>query len=73
MLDDYLPWCEMITMPELLSVPNCRDPHDRPFLELTLAGGVDALVTSDTDLLALVPEFSVPIITPRELQGRSES
>jgi putative PIN family toxin of toxin-antitoxin system len=67
LLDTYLPWTETIAVPESLTVPDCRDPNDIPFLKLALAGGADALVTSDADLLALASEFSVPIITPREL------
>ena len=51
-------------------MPNPRDPNDRPFLELAIAGNADALVTGDNDLLALAPDFPVPIITPRELMER---
>ena len=42
---DYLPWCEMVTVPAGLPVPECRDPRDVPFLELALAGQADALVS----------------------------
>ena len=55
-------------MPVDLAVPQPRDPNDRPFLELALAGHADALVTGDNDLLVLADEFSIPIITPRELK-----
>ena len=51
-------------------VPHCRDPFDRPFLELALAGRADALVTGDADLLALADSFTVPILTPAALSGR---
>ncbi|MCY3562688.1 MAG: putative toxin-antitoxin system toxin component, PIN family [Acidimicrobiia bacterium] len=70
LLMDYLPWCETATVSEPSSVPECRDPHDRPFLELALAGRADALVTGDRDLLVLSSEFSVPILTPKSLRGR---
>ncbi len=63
-LADYLPWCETVTVSGPVSVPECRDPLDRPFLELALSGRADALVTGDNDLLALAPIFSVPILTP---------
>ncbi len=53
LLMDYLPWCETATVAEPPSVPEYRAPHDRPFLELALAGGADALVTDDRDLLVL--------------------
>ena len=67
-LDSYLPWAEEVNVPEGLDVPNPRDPNDKPFLELAIAGNADALVTGDNDLLALTTEFPVPIITPSELR-----
>ena len=66
----YVPWCEEIEVPEGLVIPSPRDPNDRPFLELALAGNADALVTGDNDLLVLAADFPVPIITPRELRER---
>ena len=70
LLADYLPWCETVNVSAPPAVPACRDPFDRPFLELALVGHADALVTGDGDLLALVPVFSVPILTPHELKDR---
>ena len=70
LLMDYLPWCEAVRVVEPPSVPECRDPHDRPFLELAFAGRADALVTGDRDLLVLSSEFSVPILTPKSLRNR---
>ncbi len=70
LLADYLPWCEIIDVPEGTSVPDCRDPSDRPFLELAVAGQADALVTGDRDLLALAPVFTIPILTAREAWDR---
>ena len=67
-LADYLPWCETVTVSETMLVPECRDPLDRPFLELALSGRADALVTGDNDLLALTPIFSVPILKPDALR-----
>ncbi|MBT3358794.1 MAG: putative toxin-antitoxin system toxin component, PIN family [Rhodospirillales bacterium] len=64
LLADYLPWCETATVPNPTKVPDCRDPFDRPFLELALTAKADALITGDKDLLVLADEFSVPIITP---------
>ena len=69
----YRPWCEMVTITEPPEVPDCRDPGDRPFLELAAAAQADALVTGDGDLLAVAPVFSVPIITPTELRVRLEN
>lgn len=68
----YRPWCEMVTIAEPPDVPECRDPRDRPFLELAVAAEADALVTGDGDLLALAPVFAIPIITPAALRARLE-
>lgn len=74
LLDDYLPWCEEVIIPDPPpAVPDCRDPSDKPFLELALAGQADALVTGDDDLLALAPIFPIPIITPAEMRRRFDS
>ena len=70
LLADYLPWCETVSVSGPLAIPECRDPFDRPFLELALVGQADALVTGDKDLLTLAPVFSVPILTPHELKER---
>ena len=70
LLADYLPWCEPVTVSEPPRVPEFRDPFDQPFLELALCGEADALVTGDRDLLALAPEFAVPIVTAREIRAR---
>ena len=65
LLDDYLPFCETVTVPDPPpAAPDCRDPFDLPFLELALAGRADALVTGDADLLALGDSFAVPIHSP---------
>ena len=68
-LEDYLPFCETVTVPDPPpAVPECRDPFDRLFLELALAGNADALVTGDADLQALADVFTVPILTPAGLK-----
>ena len=72
LIADYLPWCEMVTVSDPPEVPECRDPRDRPFLELAGSAQADALVTGDGDLLALAPVFSIPIITPAVLRNRLE-
>ena len=69
-INTFLPWAEVVEVPDALDVPYPRDPNDRPFLELAVAGHADALVTGDDDLLTLAPEFSIPMITPRELKER---
>jgi putative PIN family toxin of toxin-antitoxin system len=70
LLADYLPYCEPVVVEEPLSLPDCRDPFDRPFLALALAGEADVLVTGDADLLTLAPDFAVPIITLGALKER---
>ncbi len=62
LLDDYLPFCESVTVsvpPPV--VPECRDPFDRPFLELALAGRADFMITGNADLPVLTGKFMVPI------------
>jgi putative PIN family toxin of toxin-antitoxin system len=62
LLADYLPFAEVVTIPEPPPrVPDCRDPHDLPFLHLATAGKADMLVSGDADLLSL----AVPGTRPR--------
>ena len=70
LLADYLPWCETVIVSDPQNVPLCRDPFDRPFLELALTGKAEALVTGDEDLPALAREFPVPILTPAAAKRR---
>ena len=70
LLADYLPYCEPVVVKEPLTLPDCRDPFDRPFLALAVAGAADVVVTSDADLLALAADFAVPIMTPTALKER---
>jgi putative PIN family toxin of toxin-antitoxin system len=54
LLADYLPFAEVVMVPEPPPrVPDCRDPHDLPFLHLAVAGKADLLISGDADLLAL--------------------
>ena len=64
LLADYLPHCESVVVSKPPSVPDCRDPFDRPFIELAGAARADALVTGDKDLHSLAPAFPIPILTP---------
>lgn len=71
LLGDYLPYCSVIvigTPPP--AVPACRDPHDTPFLELAVAGRASALVTGDSDLLALRDRVDFEIIPPADFLAR---
>lgn len=65
LLADYLPWAETVRIANPPPrTPDCRDPHDLPFLQLALAAKADALVTGDADLLVLAPVRKLAIITP---------
>ena len=44
----------------------CRDPADDKYLELTLAAGAGAIVSSDRDLRVLHPWRGVRILRPAE-------
>ena len=70
LLGDYLPWCETVTVPNKIKLPDCRDPFERPFLALALTAKADALITGDKDLLALSHLFAVPILTPAAFRDR---
>ena len=44
----------------------CRDPDDNAVLDCALAGGVDAIVTGDKDLLSLHPFHGIAIRRPSD-------
>ena len=65
LFDDYLPYCQTVIVPvPPPAMSECRDPFDRPFLELALAGRADALVTGDSHILGLAGALAVPILSP---------
>ena len=66
LLAEYLPCCESVIVSPPPRVPDCRDPFDRPFLQLALVAGADALVTGDRDLLSLATIFPTPVLTPAD-------
>jgi putative PIN family toxin of toxin-antitoxin system len=71
LLADYLPWCEVVAIPvPPPAIPRCRDPHDRPFLELAVAGRATLIVSGDKDLLALRAKARYSIVTPAEFVAR---
>jgi len=70
LLAEYLPWCETFEIPHPPpSVPDCRDPLDRPFLLLAVASNAKHLVTGDRDLLELSQAPPVTILTGAELKA----
>jgi len=42
----------------------CRDPRDDKFLEATVHGRADAIITGDLDLLTLDPFHGIRVLTP---------
>lgn len=49
----------------------CRDPRDDYLVALAQAGGVEAIITGDLDLLAIDPnQLAVEVITPRQFVER---
>lgn len=60
-------WCE----PAPLSAPVCRDPDDDWVLATAGAGGADAIVTGDADLLTLSSYSGIEILSPREFVSRA--
>jgi uncharacterized protein len=58
--------CEPAVLPE----PVCRDPDDDMVLATAVAGGADAIVTGDADLLTLGRYSGIEIISPREFVAR---
>jgi uncharacterized protein len=69
-LADYLPFAEIVTLPnpppELPLA--CGDRDDGVFLHLAIVSRVDALVSGDADLT--VPASAYPVITAGALQQR---
>lgn len=59
-------WCE----PPPLAEPVCRDPDDVAVLGAALAGGAEAVVTGDADLLTLGTYSGIEIISPRQFVAR---
>ena len=71
LLGDYLPFTRVVDVPaDLDGLPDCRDPFDRPFLRLAVAGRADYLVTGDGDLLAIGRVKSCRVLSPEECRGR---
>ncbi len=74
LVDDYVPHCETVEIPSPPpETPLIRDPFDRPFLELALAGRADALITGDADLLSLQGQFAIPILSPTTVAALLET
>ena len=53
----------------LESIKVCRDPKDDKFLELSVGGKADYLITGDQDLLVFHQFRDTKIITPKDFKG----
>ncbi|HTW56724.1 MAG TPA: putative toxin-antitoxin system toxin component, PIN family [Terriglobales bacterium] len=51
-------------VPIIQLVRECRDPKDDKFLEVALNGRADAIITGDTDLLAMHSWRGIAILSP---------
>ena len=54
-------------------VTDCRDAKDDKYLELALASGAGAIVSSDADLLVLHPWRGVRILRPAAYLAEAEA
>jgi len=72
LLADYLPWVRVVEIPDPPPlVPRCRDPFDKPFLQLAVVGKARALVSGDQDLLVLDGASGIcPIVTVDAFRAR---
>ena len=73
--DDITALINLIRLRGELVIPSkpviaCRDPKDNKFLEATLTGDADCIVSGDADLLDLTPFESTPILRPAEFLER---
>jgi putative PIN family toxin of toxin-antitoxin system len=65
LLQDYLPFAEIIHLPDPLPAlaEACRDRDDAIFLQLALVAGADALVSGDADLGVLRGTTATPVLS----------
>lgn len=56
--------------PAKLAETVCRDPDDDWVLATALAGGADAIVSGDADLLTLASYSGIEMLSPRQFVGR---
>jgi uncharacterized protein len=71
LLGDFLHYAEAPQLPKPWPVlPICRDETDQMFLVLELVGQAEALITGNSDLLAMRDDFPSLIVTPDEWAGQ---
>lgn len=64
--EDLLPYVEIVKEAGRIAVPNLKDPDDRMFLEASVWGKADYLVTGDRAVAELRKFKGVEIIRPAE-------
>lgn len=71
LLEDYLPFAEVVALPDPLpDLPvACRDRDDAVFLQLALASGAEALVSGDAHLTELRNTAPMQVISAAELRA----
>ncbi len=63
-LKDFIETVENVEIMQSFSA--CRDPKDDKFLELSVNGKAEYLITGDRDLLVLHPFRNIQILTPAD-------
>ncbi len=73
LLADYLPFAEIVSLPDPLpELPTaCRDRNDAVFLHLAIASRAELLISGDDDLAMLVAAY--PVASPAEFRRRLEA
>jgi putative PIN family toxin of toxin-antitoxin system len=67
LLADFLPYTDVVDLPQPWPVlPACCDEKDQVFLVLAQVSKAQALVTGDSDLLAMREQFPDLIVTPEK-------
>lgn len=70
LLADYLPWCVTVRISSSpLTMSDCRDSFDQPFLQLAVAGKADVLMSGDRDVLSLTGQMKCRIQTAEVFLG----
>lgn len=70
LLSDYVPFLEMVDVPDHVHAPACADSDDQPIVDLAVHAGAEAIVTGDRHLHDLSADFPIPIITVTDLPAR---
>ena len=60
----------LVVFAKALPASVCRDPSDDKFIACAIAGGAEAIVSGDKDLLALADRIEIPVLTPRQFLSR---